>query len=67
MMKVCLIIANWLFSFILLTYNGDSLMLVFFVVVYFSVACLLLNKYSRQVNEVLNRMNDRIDRILSGR
>ena len=66
-MKVCLIIVNWLFSFVLLTYNGDSLILAFFVVAYFSVACMLLNKYNRQVYKLLDRMNSRIDNLLSDR
>jgi len=65
-MKTYLIIANWLFAFVLLTYNGDSLILVLLAATYFSVSCLLLNRYSRQIHKLINKMNDKIERFLLG-
>lgn len=59
-MKAKLIIANWLFSLLLLTYNGDNLILTLAVATYFCIACALINQNHTEVEKEVNRMEKRI-------
>lgn len=59
-MKTKLIIANWLFSLLLLTYNGDSLILTLITAAYFCFSCVLLNRNDEAVEKEVERINRKI-------
>lgn len=64
-MKSQLIIANWLLSFLFLAYNGDSIILTFLVVVYFSLASYLLIHYKQKIVKEIAKMDRKISHLIS--
>lgn len=64
-MKSQLIIANWLLSFLFLAYNGDSIILTFLVVAYFSLASYLLIHYKQKIVKEIAKMDRKISRLIS--
>lgn len=64
-MKSQLIIANWLLSFLFLTYNGGSIILTFLVVAYFSLASYLLIHYKQKIVKEITKMDRKISRLIS--
>lgn len=63
-MKSQLIIVNWLLSLLLLTYNGNSLILTFIVASNFSLACYLLLHNKKNIAAEIKRMDRKIDRLI---
>ncbi|GEM_PF-3752466 len=54
-MKYRLLILNWLFALLLLTYNGDSLILTFVVFAYFALCTFTLIRNQRGVEAEIRR------------
>lgn len=66
-MKAYMLIANWLVSFLFLSYSGDSLIIAFLVTAYFAFSCYGLTKNYRMVYRRLYAMNRYIDKLIGGR
>ncbi|MDU1892240.1 MAG: hypothetical protein E6767_16270 [Dysgonomonas sp.] len=56
-MKANLIIVNWLLSFLMLAYNGNSLILTFIVGLYFILSCSLTLREWKCVYRQLYKLN----------
>jgi len=65
MMKAYLLVANWLFSLLLLTYNGDNLIVTFSVMLYFAASCMLVNRYKQEVFDFVDKMDKKFERFVS--
>lgn len=64
-MKAHLIIVNWLFSLLLLTYAGENVIVTAIILLWFFLACVLLNTNRKAVYRKLLKMNRYIDSKLS--
>lgn len=64
-MQTKLIIINWLFSWIPLSYKGESLLIAAIVICYFAFASLLLTTHKKAVDKEMKRFNNWIDRIIT--
>ncbi len=64
MIKAYIITANWLLAFLLLSYNGISLIFAFMIVFYFCFSSWLLMRNKSQIMKIAYRLNEKIDKII---
>lgn len=64
-MKIYLIILNWLFGWVLLTYNGDDPVIAFIMVGWFGFATWLLNRNRKEVDKALKKFEKKMDQIIN--
>lgn len=61
-MKAKLIIANWLFAWVPLSYAGNDVIIAAIVAGWFGLACYLLNKHKKATFQEVEKFNKWIDK-----
>lgn len=64
-MKSRLILANWLLSVLLITYDGDSIILTLLAASYFSLACYLLVRCKKDIAVEIKKMEHALDALIN--